>query len=125
MNSYQRCNSEGSIAKQLYSEILLYILSYRNELEENKRKLQQENENLRNRIEDMEMQLEIYRLEQESQLEKKQKEKKQKEMISQHTLHEKQLERDRVFASHLLTEIWRDTITVSNEKDHSKVAQVM
>lgn len=87
--------------------------------------MQQENENLRKKIEDMEMQLEIYRLEQESQLEKKQREEKQKEVINQHTLHEKQRERDRVFASHLLTEIWRETITVSNEKEHSQVVYVI
>ena len=71
---------------------------------------------MRNRIEEIEMQLEIYRIEQESQLEMKKKEEKQKEIMNSHTFHEKQLEKDRVFASHLLTEIWRDTVTVQNGK---------
>lgn len=69
---------------------------------------------MRNRIEEMEMQLEIYRLEQESQLEIKKKEEKQKELMNTNTFHEKQLEKDREFASYLLTEIWRDTITIQN-----------
>lgn len=63
------------------------------------------------------MQLEIYRLEQESQLEMKQKEEKQKELMHNNTFHEKQIETDRVFASHLLTEIWRDTIKTQNNTE--------
>lgn len=99
------------------------FLSYRKEIEENNQKLQQENESLRNKVEDMEMQLEIFRLEQESQLEKKQAEAKQKELMNQLTVREKQLERDRVFASHLLTEIWRDTITPSNGNSNTVFKQ--
>ena len=88
-------------------------LNYRGDLEENKRKLQNENEDLRNKLEDMEMQLEIYKLEQQSQLEKKKQEERQKEILNQQSQRERLLEKDRLYASHLLTEIWRNSITTS------------
>ena len=88
-------------------------LNYSGDLEENKRKLQNENEDLRNKLEDMEMQLEIYKLEQQSQLEKKKQEERQKEILNQQSQRERLLEKDRLYASHLLTEIWRNSITTS------------
>ena len=87
-----------------------------------KKNLLEENESLRKKLEDMEMQLEIYQIEQETQMEKKQNEELQTNGANHFSSSELQLEKDMVFASHLLTEIWRDTVTTTEISESGEMA---
>ena len=79
----------------------------RNEMAENQRRLMMENEELKRKLMAMEEDLDILRIEQEEKKEKRQKEERQREAMEAECRHDLLLEEDRVFATHLLTEIWR------------------
>ena len=72
----------------------------------------EENEQLRKQLNDAEMQLEIFEIEQSTLQEKKTKEEKQKAMIAENAKQEQLYEQDREFVSTLLTDIWRGTIVL-------------
>ena len=76
---------------------------------EKQKQLSEENEQLRKQLNDAEMQLEIFEIEQSTLQEKKSREEKQRAMISQNAKQEQLYEQDREFASTLLTDIWRGT----------------
>ena len=70
----------------------------------------------------MEMQLEIFKVEQEMQLEKKKTEELQTNERNHFSSSELQLEKDLSFASRLLTEIWRDTVTTTEIRESGEMA---
>lgn len=76
---------------------------------EKQKQLSEENEQLRKQLNDAEMQLEIFEIEQSTLQEKKAREEKQRAMIVQNAKQEQLYEQDREFASTLLTDIWRGT----------------
>lgn len=76
---------------------------------ERQKQLSEENEQLRKQLNDAEMQLEIFEIEQSTLQEKKAREEKQRAMIVQNAKQEQLYEQDREFASTLLTDIWRGT----------------
>ena len=76
---------------------------------ERQKQLSEENEQLRKQLNDAEMQLEIFEIEQSTLQEKKSREEKQRAMIAQNAKQEQLYEQDREFASTLLTDIWRGT----------------
>lgn len=76
---------------------------------EKQKQLSEENEQLRKQLNDAEMQLEIFEIEQSTLQEKKAREEKQRAMIAQNAKQEQLYEQDREFASTLLTDIWRGT----------------
>lgn len=76
---------------------------------EKQKQLSEENEQLRKQLNDAEMQLEIFEIEQSTLQEKKSREEKQRAMIVQNAKQEQLYEQDREFASTLLTDIWRGT----------------
>ena len=76
---------------------------------EKQKQLSEENEQLRKQLNDAEMQLEIFEIEQSTLQEKKSREEKQRAMIAQNAKQEQLYEQDREFTSTLLTDIWRGT----------------
>ena len=82
-------------------------MNCREEMAEKQKRMIEENEQLRKRLNDVEMQLEIYQIEQETALEEKKKDEKKKAMIERESKQEQRYERDREFVSSLLTDIWR------------------
>lgn len=76
---------------------------------EKQKQLSEENEQLRKQLNDAEMQLEIFEIEQSTLQEKKAREEKQRAMIAQNAKQEQLYEQDREFTSTLLTDIWRGT----------------
>lgn len=79
---------------------------------EKQKQILEENEQLRKQLNDAEMQLEIFEIEQSTLQEKKTKEEKQKAMIAENAKQEQLYEQDREFVSTLLTDIWRGTIVL-------------
>ena len=78
-------------------------------MRENQRKLTSENEELRKKIEMMEEELDIMRIEQEAEYDKQKQEEEQRKFIESEFRMDMLLEQDRKFATHLVTEIWRGT----------------
>ncbi|KAK8813699.1 hypothetical protein WA556_000272 [Blastocystis sp. ATCC 50177/Nand II] len=87
---------------------------------EKQKQLSEENEQLRKQLNDAEMQLEIFEIEQSTLQEKKSREEKQRAMIAQNAKQEQLYEQDREFASTLLTDIWRDSITPAHESQDNR-----
>ena len=97
---------------------------------EKQKQLSEENEQLRKQLNDAEMQLEIFEIEQSTLQEKKSREEKQRAMISQNAKQEQLYEQDREFTSTLLTDIWRgisllrlfpvDSITPAHESQDNR-----
>ena len=79
---------------------------------ERQKRVMEENEQLRKRLNDVEMQLEIYQIEQETTLEEKKNEEKKKAMMERESKQEQRYERDREFVSSLLTDIWSGRIRI-------------
>ncbi|KAK8823556.1 hypothetical protein WA577_002476, partial [Blastocystis sp. JDR] len=107
-NAFQRSNSENSLSRQL------------EELMEKQKQLSEENEQLRKQLNDAEMQLEIFEIEQSTLQDKNAREEKQRAMIAQNAKQEQLYEQDREFASTLLTDIWRDSITPAHESQDNR-----
>ena len=105
VNGFQRNNSDGPLTRQLY-EMACAIIR-RSEMRENQRKLTSENEELRQKIEMMEEELDIMRIEREAEYDKQKQEEEQKKIYESEFHMDLLLEQDRKFATHLVTEIWR------------------
>ena len=105
VNGFQRNNSDGSLTRQLYKRTL--VITNRSEMRENQRKLVSENEELRQKIELMEEELDIMRIEREAEYDKQKQEEEQKKFFESEFHMDMLLEQDRKFATHLVTEIWR------------------
>ena len=104
-NGFQRNNSDGPLTRQLY-EMACAIIR-RSEMRENQRKLTSENEELRQKIEMMEEELDIMRIEREAEYDKQKQEEEQRKFFESEFHMDMLLEQDRKFATHLVTEIWR------------------
>ena len=79
----------------------------RSELNENQRRLLMENEELKRQLDAMKEEMEILEIEQQAARDKQIKEEKQKKAMKEECRDDQLLERDRAYASTLLTEIWK------------------
>ena len=82
----------------------------RNEIAESQRRLMLENEELKRKLNAMEEDLDILRIEQEAEREKRIKDEKRREAMEADNRNDLLLEEDRTYAMHLLTEIWRGEV---------------
>ena len=115
MQNRWECISAQQLGKQPVTAVVLPLhpsSNCREELVEKQKQILEENEQLRKQLNDAEMQLEIFEIEQSTLQEKKTKEEKQKAMIAENAKQEQLYEQDREFVSTLLTDIWRGTIVL-------------
>ena len=107
-NAFHRNNSDGGTNRQL-SDLITTVIC-RNEMVEIQKRLLMENEELKRKLNAMEEDLDILRIEQEAEREKRQKDERQREAMEAECRYDLLLEEDRTFAMHLLTDIWRGTV---------------
>ena len=80
---------------------------YRNEISEAQRRLLLENEELKRQLDAMKEEMEILEIEQQAVRERQIKEENQKKAMREECRDNELLEKDRAYASTLLTEIWK------------------
>lgn len=76
-------------------------------MNENQRRLLMENEELKRQLDAVKEEMEILEIEQQAVRDKQIKEEKQKKAMKEECRDDQLLERDRAYASTLLTEIWK------------------
>ena len=112
-NGFQRNNSDNGLVRQLY-ELVVFVKN-RSEMRENQQRTLEENNELKRRLEMMEEELDIMRIEQEVVYEQQKQEEKQKQFLESEFRKDALLEEDRQFATHLVTEIWRGNEKASGD----------
>ena len=89
-------------------------LCARNRFGDIQKRNQQEIDHLKQRIDELEFQLELMRIEREQFIETKNRDDMQKKVVEAQSLQEAILEEDRAVASQILEEIWRGWIVIVN-----------